>query len=193
MTLTFEAQTHTYRYGEETIPSVTQILSELKLTKDYTGVDPFYRDRGTAVHKCIELHLKGTLDENSIDPVCLPYFNAFREFLRDCRDRRFDSEVPLFSKSSGFAGTVDLIAYDDDASITLYDVKCTESVDRSAELQLCAYQLLVEQNYKKKIRAKFPLQLRGDGSFEIIDKYTNTNPAIWDSVMTIWRWKKNKK
>lgn len=192
MTLTFEPEAHVYKVGEETIPSVTQILKELGLSRSYDGVDPFYRDRGTAVHKCIELYLKGTLDELSIDPVCLPYFNAAREFLGD-RCGRFESELPLYSESLGYAGTVDLIEHISDTECIIYDAKCTESVDPAAELQLCAYQILVEQNCKKTVRGKFPLQLKKDGTFAPLkkfEKWSNRDPKIWSSTMDLYKWKK---
>lgn len=194
MTLTFDADTHTYKVGVETIPSVTQVLKELGLTRSYDGVDDFYRMRGTAVHKAIELHLRGTLDEQSVDPVCLPYFVAFKRFLQD-RGDEFESELPLYSQSLGCAGTIDLVQHIDDSSVIIYDAKCTESVDPGAELQLCAYQLLFEQNSQKKVRGKFPLQLRKDGSFvppEKFKKWSDRDPKIWESAMELYRWKKRR-
>jgi len=61
-----------YRDGERVVPGVTGIIRAAGLM-DVTGFNDYARDRGTAVHKAIELYERGTLDVDSLDEVITPY------------------------------------------------------------------------------------------------------------------------
>lgn len=86
--LSFEPTAHRYTWNGRRIPSVTQALHTLF---DFSSVPPAMLERkriiGTHVHRAIELELVGQLDVSSVDPVCMPYFNAWRRF-RD--ENRFE-------------------------------------------------------------------------------------------------------
>ena len=68
--INFAEDTHKYwievEGAEMVVPSVSTIISHI-LELDYSGIDPFYADRGTAVHKAIELLIEDNLDEESLD------------------------------------------------------------------------------------------------------------------------------
>src|ERR1041384_2280356 len=78
--LRFDSEAHHYWIGKKRIPGVSEILQRVGLVKDYKGIDPYYRDRGIATHKAIELYLKGTLDIESLDPAVKPCFEAFMSY-----------------------------------------------------------------------------------------------------------------
>ena len=104
----FDEAAHTYTCDGAKVPSVSTIINDL-LGSDYSKIDPFYAERGTAVHKAIELHLQGELDESSLDEHVLPYFNGFKKFQKETGFEVEVTELRIFSRDLWFAGTLDLI------------------------------------------------------------------------------------
>lgn len=104
----FEEATHTYTCDGAKVPSVSTIINDL-LGSDYSKIDPFYANRGTAVHKAIELHLHGNLNVDSLDDHVLPYFKAWCKFEAETNFTVEKSELKVFSKRLWVAGTLDLI------------------------------------------------------------------------------------
>src|ERR1035437_68029 len=103
--LRFEAEKHEYFIGKKKIPSVSSILQKVGLTKNYDGVDPYYRDRGVATHKAIELYLKGILDPTSLDIAIKPQFEAFLSYWdKHMKENILALEVPMVDLSAPFAG-----------------------------------------------------------------------------------------
>ena len=68
--------------------------------------------RGTAVHKAVELHLQGDLDELSMDPDVADYFYAYWKFERETGYQPEHSELRVFSTKFRYAGTLDLAGPD---------------------------------------------------------------------------------
>lgn len=180
--LTFDEVKHQYFFDGKPVPGVNEILKTVGLSRDYTNLDPFYRDRGIAVHKAIELAVSGTLDENTIDPIIRPYFDGALKFLDTLPDPPQAVEERQYSKRLNFAGTLDMVAGD-----TIIDFKCSKSPDPVSELQGCAYQTL----WGEKVGIIVPfivIQLPGDGTFKVIN-YKTKSLNLWDSVMEIYNWK----
>ena len=117
----FDEETHTYTCDGAKVPSVSTIINDL-LGSDYSKIDPFYAERGTAVHKAIELHLQGELDESSLDEHVQPYFNGFKKFQKETGFEVESTELKIFSKDLWFAGTLDLIGQIDGKKY-LVDIK----------------------------------------------------------------------
>lgn len=84
--LTFNAELHEYRIDGIVIPSVTQILEAAGLS-DVSRIPKDILERasnfGKAVHKAIELHCKGNLDMDSVDPILMLYLEAWKAFAED--------------------------------------------------------------------------------------------------------------
>lgn len=165
-----------------TKPRVTEIIRAVGLGKDFTGIDPFYRDRGTAVHKCIELYLAGNLDESSIDPNCQPYFDGFLKWWAEYKTDTFTSELHL--ENDDYQGTLDLVTGIDDCQ-QIWDFKCSKSHDRVAEVQGAGYKNLLETGEPFRI-----VQLPGDGSFKVIEYESPI--ALWDATWTLYQWKSKR-
>ncbi len=159
-------------------PRVTEVLSALKLSKDYSSVDTFYRDRGTAVHRCIELDVKGILNEATVDEVCIPYLEGFRKFWAQLRPKAFETEVHL--ENDDYQGTIDLVAEG-----RIWDYKCSKEHDKVCEIQGAAYKKLANNTLPITI-----VQLPGDGSFELFEYEAPI--ALWDATFLLWKWKKGK-
>lgn len=176
--LTFDEEGHKYFWNGEPVPGVSEVLKTVGLSKDYTNVDPFYRDRGIAVHLAISYYLDGELDLNSLDPLIEPFFEGFLGYWEKNKERVVSKEKMGYSEAYGYAGTWDLEAED-----TLIDWKCSKSHDRVAELQGEAYKTILGPPFKKfKV-----VQLPGDGTFRVFEYGHKVN--YWPSVMNIYKWK----
>lgn len=109
----FDAEKHEYRVDGVIYPSVTQILSGLGMLPDYSKLDPFYRERGTAVHACIKMHLQG--DEIDWDfemsEEVKPRFERFLWLEEEYGLFPAMIEVPMYSSTFGYAGTPDLYSW----------------------------------------------------------------------------------
>ena len=197
--LRFDADKHQYWIAKKRIPGVSEILKKVGLVKDYEGIDPFYRDRGKATHKAIELHLKGILDRSSLDPAVEPCFAAFLNY-QSHHDlgKIIALEKPMCNLSETFAGTADLIT-----DKAIFDWKCSKSHDKVADLQGQAYKHLVLDNWLNlKLPAKdfgglpspfIVVELHDDGTYAEFNY--GSQYEQWSSVLDLWRWRigKNEK
>lgn len=156
-------------------PRVTEIIKKVGLGKDFTGVDTFYRDRGTACHKAIELYLAGQLDESSIDESYKGHFAGFLKWWGDFKHVKFQTEQHL--ENEDYQGTIDLIMAE-----VIYDFKCSKSHDRVAEIQGAGYKKLAKNN-GPFIVVQFP----GDGTYELTEYRAPVE--IWDATWTLYKWK----
>jgi hypothetical protein len=188
--LDFKSEGHVYLWDGEVVPSVSQILKKIGITRDYEQVDDFYRQRGTFVHQAIEYHIKHTLEESSLDPEnVLPYFLGYKKWTEKEMYVPRETELPLYSQKYGFAGTIDqtcIIENERDGE-GICDIKVTESSDKAADLQLCAYAQLYYEAYGRWPAFRMVLELHGDQSVKPI--FYDTDPAIWGSVMELYNWK----
>lgn len=180
----FLCDTHQYFLGEKELPSVSHILKITKLGKDNDNIPPFFRERGIAGHLCVELHLKDQLDESTIDPELVPFFDGFKAFIVDHPIKPLFIEQRRYNESWGFAGTMDLIAED-----AIYDWKFSKNHDRVAELQGQGYKILTHETHPN-LPFKV-VQFPGDGSYEIFDYGNKTD--TWPHVMEIYKWKTTRR
>lgn len=176
MKLSFDADSHTYTANGKDVPSVTGILKAIGLAKDYSGLDSFYRDRGTAVAKAIELFLREALDEKSLDPVIVPYFDGFRRYWDKHSANPTHIEEPRLNEHYWYAGTPDLITAN-----KVIDWKCSKDHDSIAELQGEGYKLFVPYVIPFDV-----VQFPGDGSFKIFEYGDKSD--TWPSVMKCFEW-----
>jgi hypothetical protein len=188
--LTFKADTHQYFIGKKQIPSVSAILKKVGLTKDFTGVDEFYRNRGIACHLAIKLYLEGILDKSSLDPAIKPHFEAFLKYSTDHPlGEILALEKPMNDLSESFAGTPDLVT-----DRAIYDWKCSKSHDKVAELQGQAYKVLGMHNkLMLETEVCYPfvvVELHDDGTFAEFEY--GSGHEQWPSVMDLYRWRCGK-
>lgn len=182
----FVEESHQYFVDGVEVPSVSHILKTLKLSKDYFGVDTFYRDRGIAVHKAIELYVHNDLDEKTLDPFVVPYFEGFKKWWEKENIRhpgqQVHVEVPLYSERLGFAGTIDMVL-----NGFIWDFKCSKDPDRAAELQGAMYQQLWADNFGELLPFRV-VRLPWESEKDTIDYHTK-DPNIAEWVMGMYRWK----
>ncbi|WP_343792937.1 hypothetical protein [Dokdonella soli] len=130
------------------VPSVTQILGPLSAA-EYRGVPADVMEAaaqlGTAVHKLIELDVRGELDEDSVTGALLPYLGMWREFRAQSGFEPAASEWRVHSARYGYAGTLDLFGRLNDRWV-LIDAKRTAKVPRIAGPQTAGYEIALRES-----------------------------------------------
>jgi hypothetical protein len=177
----FNEQDHSYTVEGVRYPSVTQILAALGFYGD--AVKYFTeqsRDRGSFVHRIIQYHLAGELDEETIDPALRGYFDAWLGFERDTGFTAHTIEQPMFCSVNLFAGTPDLIG--ELRRDSIIDIK-TGDPGPAAALQTAAYEIL----YGKSV-SRFSLQLKQDGKYKLTAYQEYTDRKIFLAALSVYRW-----
>jgi hypothetical protein len=189
MSLAFNPEDHSYAWEGKPVPGVSAILKETGQAKDWKDVPAYYRDRGIATHAAINLYLKGTLDEESLDPVIVPYFEQFKAWDKQQEMYTPISEQPFYSKRLKYAGTIDLIA-----NGTIYDIKCSKKLDKAStwqyNLQGGAYRTLVLEEQGMTFPFKI-LLLTGEGEPQVIP--LEASVAAWEHVVKLYDFKVGRK
>lgn len=143
----FDAATHTYRYGGEIIPSVTQIMAPLF---DFSSVPAATleasRQWGTAVHEMIRLWIADDLDEGNLDPALKTVLSGFEVWTngpiyKHAPLQGWIVEAPLSHPKLKYAGTPDIII----DGIAIIDIK-TRKPSKADSIQLAAYDRLHLEN-----------------------------------------------
>jgi len=185
--VTFDAPSHTYRDGSGRVTSVTQAISGAGLV-DSRWFDDYSRDRGTAVHLATELWDKGTLDEDTLDPVIVPYLEGWKLFTAET-GAVWDItgiEQRVFSTSHRYAGTLDRIGTVNGRR-TLADIKTGLSNSRNTALQLAAYCHAIGE-----VCDRMAVHLPGDGKYKlslykIEDQIRDFH--VFAAALTVANWK----
>lgn len=178
----FVEETHQYFLGERELPSITKILGKLGLTKSYDGVDPFYAERGKAVHAAIALDLAGDLDEASVSDVIRPFLAAFRAFKAKEGFIAEQVERVVYDEELGYAGTIDWYG-EMRGKRWLIDGKCTKKHDKGSDFQLCGQATaLGDTPHHMAI-----LELHETGLYDLCEYPVKGSREVWESTMTLWR------
>jgi len=170
---------HIYRDSAgRVVPGVTGIIRACGLM-DSTGWSDYARDRGTAVHKAIELYERGTLDSRSLSPVVVPYLDNWIAFKNQTGYRCIETEKRVYHKLYRYAGTLDQIGEMQGRSCVL-DIK-TGAYQRWWALQTASYNGVV------KCQDRYSLELRGDGWK--LHKHENKNDwRVFQACLTVAGW-----
>ena len=114
-------------------------------------------DEGTQVHEAIERYVEGEkiswLNEHGYSNYSLDVWKMilkFHDFWTTCKPKLIESEIHLFSDKYMYAGTCDLIL-DINGETWLIDIKTSNSLHTSQELQLAAYTQAWNENFEEKI------------------------------------------
>lgn len=186
--ITFDADKHEYRENGRVLPSVTQILNATGLV-DFSGIPSrtmeLAQERGTTVHLITELYDRGELDESTIDPELVGYFEAYKKFLADFRIVRFIAIEQIVSSPGLYAGTQDRLAVMADQKTIRYDIK-TGQPHPTHGLQLTAYELADGDN---KAELLIGVYLTADGTYKTVPY--DSEPLVWYALLRLHKWKTN--
>ncbi len=187
--VTFQEEGHLYfnEQGVE-VPSVSSILEHFGFS-DFSYVHPSTlkaaQDFGTNVHKTTQLFDIDDLAE--CDPILEDYLDQWIRFKAEYKIEQFDIiEQPLYSKVWGFAGIPDRVF-----SNSLPDIK-TGGKMVSHKIQTAFYQILVEENYKIKIKNRYSVYLT-DKKYKVDPHKDKTDLSIAKSLTQIYNWKKRER
>lgn len=145
----YEDKDHKYYLGNIELPSVTKILSVISYY-EFSDTNPMYKDRGTYIHKCCEMFLKGTLDFKALESDIQIQVRNWSNFLLD--NKLLNAEVlietPLYSEKYFYAGRLDYIFFTEKA-IIVPDVKSGAKYKSDFYQLLGYYNLVMENLYLK--------------------------------------------
>ena len=182
--LTFDEDTHTYRYNGNVVPSVTTVLKPLtNLDMVPPHVLQAAADFGTAVHKACELDDLGELDLIALDPALVPYLMAWRKFSTEHSAKWVHIEKQVHNKTLGYAGTLDRFGFVDGMS-TLLDIKSSIELYPSVGPQLVAYEKAIEE----PVIHRMAVQLKGDGTYVAKLYEDPTDWPVFCSLLTVRNW-----
>lgn len=195
--LTFQEDSHTYRWGGVVVPSVTQALTPLY---DFTMVDPEVLERkrliGTAVHAAIDISLSADgLDTASIDPAWAGYYRAWQKFVADTGVGEADignGEEPMYHKKYGYAGKPDRNIFID-GEWAVIDYKTAVDLHPAVGLQLAAYREMINSNTSKEqrlIKSRYALQLRKNGTYRLAKFEDKSDWSAFLALLTVDSWRR---
>jgi hypothetical protein len=114
-------------------------------------------DEGTQVHDTIEKYLKGEkiqwLNEEGYSNYSMDVWKLilkFHDFWTTHKPTLIESEIHLFSDQYKYAGTCDLVVEIDNIR-WLLDIKTSNSIHTSMDLQLAAYAQAWNETFEEKI------------------------------------------
>lgn len=143
----FNQERHEYQVNGRRMPSVTEILKPLYGDLRFVREDilEYKRELGVAVHKAVELHVKGGLIYSSLEGPVADYFEQYLNFEVETGFEPMASEVTVYS-ALGYCGTVDLVGRLN-GKIIMPDLKCTAALSPAVALQTAAYRKGYAEHY----------------------------------------------
>jgi hypothetical protein len=108
--VSFDPATHSYRFHDRRLISVTQAIQAAGLIRSewYTEAA---RQRGRAVHLAVHFDAEGDLEESSVSAMIRPYLEAARHFKRETGFRTELTEARVWAIDLGYAGTLDHLGW----------------------------------------------------------------------------------
>ena len=150
----FNPETHEYWIDDIPAISVTTLLKEMEIinTEEYANISVQTLNnaatRGKYGHKMIELYLKGTLDESTVDEQLVPYLVGFKKFLDNHTLETLGTEEIVYNKNLLAAGTMDWRGKLDE-SPTIIDFKFVRALKKHYALQVGGYLYLYNSNVQE--------------------------------------------
>lgn len=185
--LEFDAGAHRYSIGNKELLSVTQALTNAGLI-DSQWFSEEARLRGTYVHQAILMHVEGDLAEESLGPVLLPYYQAFRAFMDESGFHVDACEERLFDETIGVAGTLDLRGHFPRKALTrpgvdIIDIK-TGTVPSWVGYQTAGYARMLPRELGA-VRWRWALHLQSDATYRLIPLDKRTDEAVFLAAVTV--------
>ena len=165
--------------------SVTELLVKEGFI-DTTWFDEYGRDRGTYVHKARHLYDMDELDEGSLDPVLVPYLEAWKKFRKDSGFVPIDSEIRLYSEIYQFTGKPDATGLLNGLP-AIVDCK-SGTIEPWVALQLAGYEIL-----KGSRHHRIAVRLKPDGQYSVKEFKDRQDRQIFLAALACYNWKKNNR
>lgn len=187
----FEKEGHKYTLDGDVLSHITAVIAAVQPVTFFTEES---RDRGTAVHACVESIVKGDGNLEDLvhaEPDAVGYIKALERFFSEKKLKVKLCEFPLYHSRYLYAGTLDLYGtIDGRKEPDVIDVKSGVS-HPSHGLQTAAQAELLFNNKYKKPRRRFSLLLQPDGQYKLVQHKEHTDFSVFLSLLNIHRWKKS--
>ena len=184
--LTFDEETHTYRWNGIKVPGVTSVLADYIRTtaggNQYhvcrhtgtaipTDIMEDAADKGKDIHLACQLTIQGGLDWDALDLCYMGPVKQFEAWMKQYQPQILFTEMPVYSVRYGYAGTIDIIAAID-RKVAVVDIKTGAS--SSVGPQTAAYgQAYAEQEKYRGTVERWVLWLPKNGDPFKFEKITN--------------------
>jgi len=172
---------------------VTALLAEAGLI-DRTWFSEEGATRGTYVHQACHYYDTGELDEESLDPVLIPYLDGWKKFVADTRVTILRAEERIVNERLGITGTPDRVVEWPGVGYAVIDIKSGSLSDWTA-IQLAAYKLLLTDAVKDddwpRVLKRFAVNLPGDGTYKVKEYKDRADEGIFLAALAIHNWRKN--
>lgn len=188
MSLTYDAAAHIYRWDDEIVPSITQVMDFCGF---YSGLDLVPPDRlrhaaerGSAVHLACQYYDESDLDISTVSDECRPYVDAYIAWREMTQWTLIECEKPRYAR--GYAGTPDRIFTDPDLAVVIVDIKTSWKVSREAHVQTAAQAILWDErpHYCRRII----LHLSKDGEATEVESANPEEYDIWNAALQVYKW-----
>ena len=185
----FNEALHEYRVGGILTPSVSQILKAKGIMESFRH-NPTALNNGTAIHRALELHDLGKLEESSLDKRLAKCIQLWEKFKKEIGVICVLGAEERVCFGVMYAGTIDRILSLNSGKKMILDFK-SGSPQPWAALQTAGYAMAYDiTNHKEYERCCAKVHWDMD---RIIYKPYN-DPADFNSFMamaTVYHWKKN--
>lgn len=197
--LAFDEATHTYTWHGRQVVNVTRVLDSMLNTYEHVprATLEVARQQGVAVHRTIELHLKGNLGH--CPEWLAPYVEAWDSFAQHTPFVLEASEQRLYNSDHDYAGTADLFGWLDMRRLgvqhVVIDLKRSFMAGAAIGLQTAAYAGAYNRakhlaDPQERIQARFALRLRPDHTppFELKQFADADDYATFCAMLKTYRW-----
>ncbi|MDL2248374.1 hypothetical protein LJB89_01605 [Tyzzerella sp. OttesenSCG-928-J15] len=165
--LAFDETTHTYTIDGLRIANVTEIIAPLgsPMSESLELVFEAAAERGTILHKVLELFLTGDFDIEYPDAYS-GYIDAITLFMTENDITPCQIERPVYNEFLHYAGTPDLVCFFN-GKTTILDYKFVAQVEKTkVKAQLNAYRLAYE-SIGIDIEALYVIQFMDTGKYRL--------------------------
>lgn len=199
--LELEPESHKYSLDGIQIPGCTQVLAAMGCTPGFNFLAPdeleYYRSRGTAVHSCVEMTVKGTLDRRSAGAKAVKgYMIGWERAQNDLGiivlrlNGELFVEIPLSHPVYRYGVKPDVVAFverfNDSGPI---EIKATSAHAAATGIQLGSQLIAVRYVLPDIGKLRMGLRLLPEEPYYDMKIYDErSDEAVWLSLLNSYNW-----
>jgi hypothetical protein len=192
----FDEAEHAYFLEGVRVPALTHVLQKMSCVPGFWFLTPddlaFYQSRGKAVHRTVELVLKGNLDRRTLSREIRPYLTGIDKFLSDYSVEVLDYrgepfvEQRLIHTAYRYGCTPDIVARIGKDSGVI-EVKATSQHSPATSLQTAAQLIAVRQVVPSIGRMRMGLRLLQEAPWYDLRHYNErSDESVWLSMLNAY-------
>jgi len=186
--LRFDEARHEYRHRGRVLASVTQVLQQFRGDLGRINAETLRAagERGTAVHRAIELHEARDLDPGSLDDYTAACLKQWERFVLRSHVHVLACEQRVAHPVAGYAGTADIFGTINGAQVCI-DLKTCQP-HWTHRLQLAGYVDAHRAGGNSAPWLRYGLYLRPDG-YTLIPFQNPADFAAWQAALTLFNYR----